>query len=284
MISIEAHRAAIGRFSRKAMSFSLISSAMKKTECPDILLFMYLVTLWLMTLYTLVLTAMYEYYHYIIFFVMVASMYSYSLWIVKRTCDIFCATVEKMARRNDLMRASIPSKGIKVFPLIPCNYLDTYVFDGRCKNLDTSVLDDGCCSIKIDCPKFMISVTNGVQICLSYTCSIIIFSSCIYIAFDILSRINDAYIGLHDLESYSVSFLKLSQLLLAGDVESNPGPGTNNSETPKGRGRPKKGTKTCTNLKNFNTKRKLDFTNVDANISVYNISNKIKVLAQYKVP
>ena len=40
-------------------------------------------------------------------------------------------------------------------------------------------------------------------------------------------------------ESYSVSFLKLSQLLLAGDVESNPGP-VNYTETPKGKGRPKK--------------------------------------------
>jgi hypothetical protein len=50
---------------------------------------------------------------------------------------------------------------------------------------------------------------------------------------------NVAYCGLHDLESYNVSFLKLSQLLLAGDVESNPGP-VNYTETPKRTGRPKK--------------------------------------------
>ena len=38
MISIEAHRAAIGRFSRKAKFYSL-SSALKKNECIEVTLF-----------------------------------------------------------------------------------------------------------------------------------------------------------------------------------------------------------------------------------------------------
>ena len=46
--------------------------------------------------------------------------------------------------RSELMRNPIPPTGVKVPALIPCNYLDTYVFDGRCEYLDTaSVLDSG---------------------------------------------------------------------------------------------------------------------------------------------
>ena len=142
MTSIEAHRAAIGRFSRKAKSYSL-SSTSKKNEFVDFLLFLFLVTLWLMTLYGLVLTIMHHYFDYITFFVMVTLVYLYSLFIVKKTSDNLCATVEIMGRRNELMRAPSPSKGIKDFSLTPCNYLDTFVFDGRCKYLDASVLDNG---------------------------------------------------------------------------------------------------------------------------------------------
>ena len=38
---------------------------------------------------------------------------------------------------------------------------------------------------------------------------------------------------------YDISFLKIIELIACGDVEVNPGPATNNVETPKGRGRPK---------------------------------------------
>ena len=37
---------------------------------------------------------------------------------------------------------------------------------------------------------------------------------------------------------YDVSFLKVIELIACGDVELNPGPATNNVETPKKRGRP----------------------------------------------
>merc|ERR1712116_126302 len=59
-------------------------------------------------------------------------------------------------------------------------------------------------------------------------------------------------------ESYSVSFLKLSQLLLAGDVESNPGP-VNYTETPKGKGRPKK---KFNKASNFGKPRVLNFDSI----------------------
>ena len=70
MISIEAYRAAIGRFSRKA-KYSSLSSASKKDQCMDAVLFIFLVTLWLLVLYGLVFTTMYEYNYYMISFLMV---------------------------------------------------------------------------------------------------------------------------------------------------------------------------------------------------------------------
>ena len=259
MLSIEAHRAAIGRFSRKAKFYSR-SSALKKSECIEVTLFMFLVTLWLVTLYGLVLSTMHQYFHYISFFLMVALIYSYSLWILKKTSEILCATVEKTARRDELMRAPSPSKGIKVFSLVPCNYLDTFVVDGRSKYLDTSVLDDGyweCLPNKPKLNKLIKSLRNCLMI---FTCDLlnfIIFSSCVCIGNSILYRMNVAYCGLHDLESYNVSFLKLSQLLLAGDVESNPGP-VNYTETPKGKGRPKKTSRPF----NFGKPKVLNFTSI----------------------
>ena len=55
---------------------------------------------------------------------------------------------------------------------------------------------------------------------------------------------------------YDVSFLRIIELIACGDVEVNPGPATNNVETPKGRGRPKKGSKKL----NFMKPKKLDFS------------------------
>ena len=134
------------------------------------------------------------------------------------------------------MKASGSSTGTKVFSLVPCNYLDTFVLDGRSKYLDTSVLDDGyweCLPNRPKFKKFMNSLRNCMHMIISYnTLNVMIFASCMCIGNDLLSRMNIGYCGLHDLESYSVSFLKLSQLLLSGDVESNSGP-VNYTETPK---------------------------------------------------
>ena len=287
MISIEAHRAAIGRFSGKAKSLSL-PGTLEKNQFIDVVFFIFLVKLWLITLYGLVLTIVHQYFYYITFFVMVTLIYCYSMWIFKQTSDILCTTVEKMTRINELMRAPSPSKAIKDSPLTPCNYLDTYVLDGRSKHLDTCVLDDGYWSgttIRIDCTKLIISIKNCIQVCLNYTCIVFICTSCMYIGIHTLCRMINAFCGLHDLESYSVSFLKRSQLLIAGDVESNPGPVDNNMVTPKSKGgRPKK-----SKGFNFMKPKKLDFDvetgNLDFNSNVtsvssvnHNLINKISII------
>ena len=140
-----------------------------------------------------------------------------------------------MAKRCELMKAPSPSMGTKVSSLVPCNYLDTFLVDGRCKYLDTSVLDDGYWECLPNRPKFkklMNSLRNYLLVIFSYNAlNVVILSSCICNGNDILSRLNITC-SLHDLESYSVSFLKLSQLLLAGDIESNPGP-VNRTDTPR---------------------------------------------------
>ena len=243
MISIEAHRASIGRFSRKVKYSSSLSSTLKKNEFVDVALFILLLTILLVALYGLVLITLYKCYPFIDVILMVVSIYSSLFCMIRNTSDILSTTFEKMARQNELMRAPMPSKEIKDFPLIPCSYLNTFVMDGRCKYLDTSVLDDGYWEGLHNRPeyrKLILSLKKRLEVSLCLICTIIIFSSCVCISMDILSRMKNSY-GLHDLELYSVSFLKLSQLLLAGDIESNPGP-VNHTKTTKG-GRPKKGKK-----------------------------------------
>ena len=74
----------------------------------------------------------------------------------------------------------------------------------------------------------------------------------------------------NNLELYLLNHLKLAQLLIDGDVESNPGPVTNNVETPKSKGgRPKKGIKGCCKPK------KLDFTSIVDNNKLPKQSNEV---------
>ena len=74
-------------------------------------------------------------------------------WLIQHGSDILSSSSHRMAKRRELMRNPSLPKGLKVCPLIPCNYLATYVVDGRCKRkckceskcycnyLDTFVLD-----------------------------------------------------------------------------------------------------------------------------------------------
>ena len=230
MISIEAHRAAIGRFSRKARSITQID-ACSKAQWIDTILLIFLTTLFQLISYGLVLTTIHVFFDYTIALSIVAIAYGWSYLIVKGICNLLCITIRNMSKRNKLMKNHLPQQENKVDPLIPCNYLDTFVSDGRCKYLDANfVLDNGDWvdrPNRIKCRKLMISIhsfTSCISCLLCYLYNIVICSSCLYIGINLLSRMNNINCGLHDLELYNVSFLKLSQLLLDGDVESNPGP------------------------------------------------------------
>ena len=81
----------------------------------------------------------------------------------------------------------------------------------------------------------------------------------------------------NNLEHYHLNHLKLLQLLTHGDIESNPGPVTNNVETAKIRGRPPKKTS------GFNFKgKKLNFCQLDndksINVHKDNYRNKIDIV------
>ena len=277
MISIEAHRAAIGRFTGKARVIKQ-TNTINNVQWIDTALLIFFMILLQIILYSLLvtttLTLIFIPYH-IILLLIFTTANNLSNWFRKKS-------------KLQLMRNSSPPKGVKVHALIPSTYLDTFVLDGRC-NLDAYfVLDGGTIldfvlgggdgKIRIIAQRLNDKVTNYLNttkailhhlckmdnfkmskvyafICL--TCLVLFLN---YISSDDTHSSNSFTNGynkttISDIDSYNVSFLKLAQLLIDGDVESNPGPVTNIVETPKGKGRPKKSSK------GFKGKpKKLDFT------------------------
>ena len=180
MISVEAYRAAIGRFSRKA-SYISCYSASKERKWIDIVFFIFLSFLQVL-LYGLVVTTLIAYFSYIMLFLMLSIIYGYSYFIVKTSSDMLCTTIQRITKRNELMCKPAPPIGVKGHTLIPCNYLDTYVFDGRCSCLDTIfVLDGGAGQTKennrINNRKLVKSFSKALYNLLCCSCNMIIFSS-----------------------------------------------------------------------------------------------------------
>ena len=86
---------------------------------------------------------------------------------------------------------------------------------------------------------------------LRYMCLAILFTSCAMLISNNVPTTIDASETMQNtnmksnclfknLELYDLSFLKLDQLIIDGDVECNPGPVNNNVQTPKTKGRPRK--------------------------------------------
>ena len=82
MISIEAHRAAIGRFSGKAKYLSW-TKACRKSEGIDPLILLLLVMILQIVLYGLTVIAITIFSTYMIALLMLAVTYGYSFWILK---------------------------------------------------------------------------------------------------------------------------------------------------------------------------------------------------------
>ena len=203
--------------------------------------------------YGLIVTTMFFSFVYMMALLMLMVTYGYSYWIIKHISVLISITIQKKTK-IELMRDPSPPNEIKVHPLIPCTYLDTFLLDGRCKYLDTTlVLDGGVGETRLKSRKLMKVLTKLIQ---SLLCFLFICTACVKIGVLLGSRIDyggHIHATIVNLQLYSVSHLKLAQLLLDGDVESNPGPVTN---TPISAGRPKKSRK-------FNFKpKKLNFTPV----------------------
>ena len=151
--SIESYRAAIGRYSGRAKYISKKSN-MQKVPWTDMLI-LFLVVLLLVILYATVIALMYSCFYYFMTLCFLTLMYGYSYLILYQGSELMSMSLHKIVKRNELKRKPSLPKGFKVATLIPCNYLDTLVLDGRCKRkciskckcictcnyLDTSVLD-----------------------------------------------------------------------------------------------------------------------------------------------
>ena len=244
MISIEAYRASIGRFSGKAKYLSQ-AKACQSLKGIDPALLLFLVMLLEVLLYGLTFMTMIVCFSYITALLMLIVAYGYSLWIVKCCSELLSLTVQKVVKNTELMGDPSRPDGIKVHPLIPCSYLDNIVPHGSCRFLDASALDGRDVETQKSNEMKLRKLLTIVTKCMITLCNAIICTMSICIIIELSTRVNidehiQAAIDFMLLELYSLNHLKLAQLLMDGDVESNPGPVTNNCETPKGRGRPKK--------------------------------------------
>ena len=140
MISIEAYRASIGRFSGKAKYLSQ-AKACQSLKGIDPALLLFLVMLLEVLLYGLIFMTMIVCFSYITALLMLIVAYGYSLWIVKCCSELLSLTVQKVVKNTELMGDPSRPDGIKVHPLIPCSYLDNIVLHGSCRFLDASALD-----------------------------------------------------------------------------------------------------------------------------------------------
>ena len=251
MISIEAYRASIGRFSGKAKFLSQRKACLR-SEGIDPALLLFLVMLLEVVLYGLIFMTMIIFYTYIMALFMMTVTYGYSFWIVKCGSELLSLTVQKMVKNTELMSHPVLDNGSEKIQLN-----------------------------KVKPGKILSRVTKFTKNFLCCLCNVIILGSCVNIIIELSSRTNYAehiYAGVANLELYSLSHLKLSQLLIDGDVESNPGPVDNNCETPKGRGRPKK---TAKGFKGFKPKNlALKFDNIDAN-NLYSNQNNLHTNNNY---
>ena len=95
MVSIEAHRAAIGRFSGKARYLSQ-ANACKKLEWIDTALLLIMIIFLELFFYGLVVTTMIFFYIYIMALLMFIAAYCYSCWIIKECSALVALTVQQM--------------------------------------------------------------------------------------------------------------------------------------------------------------------------------------------
>ena len=103
MISIEAHRASIGRFSGKAKYLSQTKSCQNlKGIDPTLLLF--LIMLLEVLVYGLIFMILNVFFTYIAALLMLTVTYGYALWIIKSCSELLSLTFRKVVKSTELMR------------------------------------------------------------------------------------------------------------------------------------------------------------------------------------
>ena len=232
MISIEAYRSAIGRFYGKAKKID------KPKACLSSELARFLFKLFLLMILFLAF-AYSEFFVYVTMVLVLLMAYGYCLTTCCITMDLLASSFQKAAVREKMFMTS-PLQSSIVNSAVETN---GYNFDSR-----------KIYNLTIKTGYFVLSLGVILFSC-KVMCELLNMNKTDVHYDNIVNHVNNA---LDYLQMYSLHHLKLIQLLIDGDVESNPGPVTNNCVTPKGRGRPKKV------AKGFG-KRKLNFDNLDAN-------------------
>ena len=126
MISIEAYRASIGRFSGKAKYLSQAKACQSLKGIDPALLF-FLAVLLEIVMYGLIFMTTIVFLTYIATLLMLTVTYGYSFWIAKSCSELLSLTVQKLVKNTELMTDPSRPDGIKVHPLIPCTYLNNVV-------------------------------------------------------------------------------------------------------------------------------------------------------------
>ena len=201
MISIEAHHATIGRFYNKSKRLRNIHASLLNGDEIYFILIGCILSFLPVTLYLLLLS----------FICITVDLFSFKFAKrMRNNTDYRNALLNSLdVRYNDYFKCNNSSKGDYVHPL-----------NSKKKSL------------------------------IRYLCLMLLLLSCIaFISYNVPTTVNsEGYMQtsnkhrnslLKNLELYNLSFLKLNQLIVDGDVESNPGPTQNRINKSPG-GRPKK--------------------------------------------
>ena len=262
MVSIEAYRAAIGRHNNRCKHTNKgYLPLFNGYEIYFILIACFLISFLPVALYLMFLT----------FICITIDLISYRLtkYLQINNRDTFLNNLDTQCNNF--------SKGDYVLDLTSCRlakYLQN-ILQNICRDTFWNNLDTQCNNfLKGDC----VHPVNSKKIwsLTRYLCLVLLLLSCIaFISHSVPTTVNsEGYLQtsnnmLKNLELYNLSFLKLTQLIVDGDVESNPGPVNNVDNTPT-KGRPmKKGFRGTPKKQKF---EKVENVDVDFNIC-YNIPN-----------
>ena len=134
------------------------NKSLKKVQWLDATLLLFLLMSFQMLIYGSIIMTLHSHFILCVKFIFLILSYGYCYWIIKHCSDILFFAFRKISKRNDLMKnpkatteLSLPLGSasdlctVTVHPLIPCDYLETFIFDGRSGHLNkyncTPVLD-----------------------------------------------------------------------------------------------------------------------------------------------
>ena len=232
MISIEAHRAAIGRFYGKAKKVSRQQTIKHNHMGFHLFLASFLILIFYAVFMAFICSDMFIYF---IFILLLAVSYGYPLIVICMCTDLLATSFIKTVRKDRLMaKPSLPNRPKVARTLVCCSILETFVLDGRdgrC-NQQSTMLDIDIEERKIYNTTMRVDMvidSDKIYKMISETCYYILLLGsslfAIYFTCDLLSLTDSqlqhfkSFISCmkNVLQLYFLNHLKLMQLLLDGD-------------------------------------------------------------------